>query len=207
MPKPAFYKPPPRWHFFAALSAALALELGAVAVAGLHRSREIPIEVAGDFAAEGIVTEAPPEPDQPPDDPPPSLGPLPPNDATDFVIIEPPPPAKAERTTIRPRPVGPKANLGRPGPASFPAPGERMIFAPRPGYPYEARRAKQTGSGKFLLAFDQAGEVVAVTIVQSTGSALLDQVSTSVFRRWKCRPGSYAEVLVPVTFTLEGARL
>ncbi len=82
-----------------------------------------------------------------------------------------------------------------------------MLAAPHPSYSYEARRARQTGSGKFLLHFDRNGYVTEVGLVQSTGSAILDQLASNTFRRWRCRPGVYEQVYVPITFTLQGAQL
>ena len=90
---------------------------------------------------------------------------------------------------------------------SEPYPKKVLIFSPHPGYPFEARRAKQTGSGKFLLRFDAGGNVRTVDVVQSTGSAILDQVSTRTLQQWRCQPGVYESVYVPVTFTLHGAQL
>ncbi len=83
----------------------------------------------------------------------------------------------------------------------------RLTNSPRPAYPYEARRAHRTGSGTFLLTFDASGAVNDVAVTRSTGSAVLDQVSTSTFRRWRCQPGACDKVSVPVTFTLAGAQL
>jgi TonB family protein len=79
--------------------------------------------------------------------------------------------------------------------------------APRPNYPYEARRAKQTGSGKFIITFDDSGNATDVSAAQSTGSPILDQTSINTFMRWKCNPGAYHKVSVPITYTLSGAQL
>ena len=81
-----------------------------------------------------------------------------------------------------------------------------MIFSPHPVYPFEARRAMQTGSGTVLLRFDSNGDVTEVDAVQSTGSAFLDQVSLRALQRWRCKPGVYEKVYVPITFTLQGAQ-
>ncbi|MBA3650296.1 MAG: hypothetical protein H0W66_02150 [Chthoniobacterales bacterium] len=42
---------------------------------------------------------------------------------------------------------------------------------------------------------------------KSTGSAIFDQLASNTFRRWRCRPGVYEQVYVPITFTLQGAQL
>lgn len=82
---PAFYKPPPRWHFFVAFVGAIALELAAVAVAGLHEKKEIPIEPGISQAqppADVILTDLAPEPTPLPEEnpPPPPLPPIEPNE-------------------------------------------------------------------------------------------------------------------------------
>jgi TonB family protein len=51
-----------------------------------------------------------------------------------------------------------------------------------------------------------SGSVTDATMVQSTGNNLLDQSTTSTFRRWKFRPGTTApKVKIPITFTMAGA--
>jgi len=49
--------------------------------------------------------------------------------------------------------------------------------------------------------------VAGVIVVESTGSAVLDQVSLTALRQWRCKPGVYEKVYVPITFTLQGAQL
>lgn len=78
--------------------------------------------------------------------------------------------------------------------------------APRPEYPYEARRQRLTGSGMAVLTIDFAsGSVLDVTMAQSTGSAVLDNATVSAFRRWRFRPGTISKVQSPITYTLTGA--
>lgn len=208
--KPAFYKPAPRWHFFAALAGALTLEVAAVAVASLHESEEIPVGIdtfQDEQPTEVILTEVPPEPTPPPEDPLPSI-PLPPTEPTEFLITEPTPPPRL-RNASKPRTAvaALKAASAISGSTSFFSGQANMTFAPHPSYPYEARRARQTGSGRFLLKFDSLGTVTDVGVAQSTGSEILDQISMSTLRRWRCKPGIYKQVYVPITFTLAGAQL
>jgi TonB family protein len=80
------------------------------------------------------------------------------------------------------------------------------LSAPRPEYPYEARRQHLTGSGVAVLLVDPAsGAVTNVTIARSTGSAILDSAAISGFRRWRFKPGTVSKVNAPITFTLTGA--
>lgn len=79
-------------------------------------------------------------------------------------------------------------------------------YAPRPVYPYEARRQRVTGSGVALLTIDQtSGTVTNVLMTQSCGNAILDNSTLDAFRRWRSRPGSATKVQVPITYTLMGA--
>jgi TonB family protein len=82
-----------------------------------------------------------------------------------------------------------------------------MISAPHPAYPYEARKAKRIGSGRFLVSFDFDGLVTEVRPLESSGSAILDEASIRASRRWRCKPGICKQVTVPITFTLEGVQL
>src|SRR5437764_11378363 len=57
------------------------------------------------------------------------------------------------------------------------------LYAPRPNYPYEARRSGTTGSGIAQLIVNfAAGNVVDVRMAQSTGSPILDNATVSAFR-------------------------
>ena len=209
MAKPQYYKPAALWPVWASFAGALVLVFGAVGYAGLHgKEEDIPTDLG--FVAqqpiEAMITEIPPEATPPPEEEPPP--PPPPDEPTEFVIEEPTPPPRPKDAA----PPKPKAkvsqSLGRGpvGPVSLVSARANLTSAPRPSYPYEARRAKQTGSGKFLLHFDGGGSVTDVDITQSTGSAILDQTSVSTFRRWRCKPGIYSKVFVPITYTLEGAQ-
>ena len=81
------------------------------------------------------------------------------------------------------------------------------ISAPRPEYPYEARRARLTGSGVAVMTVEPSiGAVTEVVMAQSTGSSILDNAATSAFRRWRFKPGTVTKVRTPITFTMTGAQ-
>jgi TonB family protein len=81
-----------------------------------------------------------------------------------------------------------------------------VAYAPRPVYPYEARRQRITGSGVALLTVDRTlGTVTDVLIAQSCGSAILDNSTLDALRRWRFKPESVTQVRVPITYTLMGA--
>jgi TonB family protein len=78
-------------------------------------------------------------------------------------------------------------------------------FAPRPDYPYEARRGRITGTGIVVMLVDLVtGKVTSCRMAQSTGSVILDDACLSAFRQWRFRPGTVKEVRVPITFTVGG---
>jgi len=80
-----------------------------------------------------------------------------------------------------------------------------VAYAPRPVYPYQARRQRVTGSGIALLTVDQAsGTVTDVRMAQSCGNVILDSSTLDAFRRWRFKPGGVTQVEVPVTYTLMG---
>jgi protein TonB len=81
-----------------------------------------------------------------------------------------------------------------------------VAYAPRPFYPYEARRQRVTGSGVALLTVDQtSGGVINVTMTQSCGDSILDNSAVDALGRWRFKPGSVTKVQVPITYTLMGA--
>jgi len=80
-----------------------------------------------------------------------------------------------------------------------------VAYAPRPVYPYEARRQRVIGSGVALLTIDQtSGSVTSVLMIQSCGNAILDNSTLDALRRWRFKPGSATKVQVPITYTLMG---
>ena len=80
-----------------------------------------------------------------------------------------------------------------------------VAYAPRPVYPYDARRQRLTGSGIALLTVDQtSGIVTDVIMTQSCGNAILDNSTLDALRRWHFKPGSVTKVQVPITYTLMG---
>ena len=141
------------------------------------------------------------QPTPPPEDIPIQEPPPIPEVAPEFHEEKPPPP----KTN---RPTGPvKAPQGVTGTMSITGAKAVAIFAPKPEYPYEARSRHQTGSGVCVLSVDvPTGNVTDATMAQSIGSPILDNSTTSTFRRWRFRPGAAApKVKVPITYTMTGA--
>jgi len=201
MPGPLLYRPPPRWQFWGALTAALVIHLSAVGIAAMKR--EPPVVDLADIPTATVEATLQPEdqPTPPPEDIPIQEPPPVPDVAPEFHEEKPPPP----KTN---RPTGPvKAPQGVTGTMSITGAKAVAIFAPKPEYPYEARSRHQIGSGVALLSVDSgSGNVTDVSMAQSIGSPILDQSTVSAFRRWRFAPGKCApKVKVPITYTMTGA--
>src|SRR5947207_11814959 len=198
---PLLYKPPPRWQFWGSLIAALVIHVGAVGLAAMKR--EPPAVDLSQLPTATVEAMLQPEdqPTPPPEDIPIPEPPPVPEVAPEFHEEKPPPP----KTN---KPAGPvKAPQGVTGTMSISGAKAVAIFAPKPDYPYEARSRHQTGSGVAILTVDVAsGSVTDASMAQSIGSPILDNATTSTFRRWRFRPGAAApRVKVPITYTMSGA--
>ncbi|MDQ6624291.1 MAG: TonB family protein [Verrucomicrobiota bacterium] len=196
------YKPVERWRIGSAFLAAIFVHIAAVALAtrvSLPPSRPlvddwapvVAIEPAPEASTAESREEIPPAP-------------LPPIDQPEFIQTEATPaPVHVMKREPQPlvRPFVNSSIVSRTTGARTQA-----LSAPRPEYPYEARRQRLTGSGLAILTIDpQSGAVLDVAMARSTGSALLDNAAMSGFRRWRFKPGSAARVETPITFTLTGA--
>ena len=77
----------------------------------------------------------------------------------------------------------------------------RNLDGPKPIYPPEAADLHLSGTGKYLLQFDQAtGKVIDVTVSQSAGSPILDNAAVTAFRQWHEDPQCAKEVTMTMTF-------
>jgi TonB family protein len=201
MPGPLLYKPPPRWQFWTALGGALLIHVGSVVIAGIKpKPAEVDLSQIPTATVEAML-QPEDQPTPPPEDIPIQEPPPIPEVAPEFHEEKPPPP----KTN---KPAGPvKAPQGVTGTMSISGAKAVAIFAPKPDYPYEARSRHVTGSGVALLTVDTAsGNVTEATMAQSIGSPILDNSTTSTFRRWRFQPGKCApKVKVPITYTMTGA--
>jgi len=93
------------------------------------------------------------------------------------------------------------ANISAPVPISLSVAQSMAISAPLPDYPYEARRRNLAGSGICVVTVDTAtGTVTNASMVQSTGSPLLDKLTIQTFKSWRFKPGTVSEVRVPISY-------
>jgi TonB family protein len=194
------YQPGQRWRVGVAFGAAALIHFAAIALASLHRSEETGgppfTDTFTDVSLEPPSTLADPTP-EPPD-------PLRTPPQTDKLFLEEkstPPPMRQQASKSF-TPIGNARN----GSLTLSSAKVLAISAPRPEYPYEARRQRITGDGMVAISVDPVtGNVRDVSMSKSTGSPFLDHAALTGFRRWRFKPGTISTVTCPVTFTLTGA--
>jgi TonB family protein len=201
------YQPNQRWRIGAALGAAALIHLAAIGLASIsprERIDEIP-------SMPGIPELVFDDPSPPIDDPtPPSdpMVPTPSQDTTDKLFAEENPTPRPIRQQDNKR-VTPIVKRSSPGSGTLSLSSAKIVAlsAPRPEYPYEARRQRITGSGIVAMTVDPAtGRVTEASMWQSTGNAFLDNAAITGFRRWRFKPGTAFRIKSPITYTLTGAQ-
>jgi TonB family protein len=200
------YQPNGSWRIGVALGGAAMIHLAAVAVANVHRP-----EGLTEVSSPPGITEIVFDPISPVDDstsPPDPTSPSPTGDRADNSLIEesPSPPPIHPHNARSAAPVT-KARTGILGSPTVSSARVMALSAPRPEYPYEARRQRITGSGFVVLTIDcRSGNVTAATMEQSTGSSVLDNTAITGFLRWRFKSGTVSRVRLPITFTMTGAQ-
>ena len=184
--------------FWLAFFFALAIHLGAVALAKTKSPSTKLLDVSPLPDVE-VVDTAEPEPALLEESaPPPPLEQIHPDQDSFQEKNLMPPPIRAHRKARPPSLIGGTT-------ASLRSVKATVAYAPRPVYPYEARRQRVTGSGIALLTVDQtSGTVTDVRMAQSCGNVILDNSTLDALRRWRFKPGGVTQVEVPITYTLMG---
>jgi TonB family protein len=196
---PAFlYRRNGRSIFWLAFFFALAIHLGAVALAKTRSPSNKLLDVSPLSDVE-IVDTAESEPALLEESaPPPPLEQIHPDQDSFQEKNLMPPPIRAHRKARPPSLIGGTT-------ASLRSVKATVAYAPRPVYPYEARRQRVTGSGVALLTVNQtSGTVTDVRMAQSCGNVILDNSTLDALRRWRFKPGGVTQVEVPITYTLMG---
>ena len=103
--------------------------------------------------------------------------------------------------TLRTPTASPTATRS-PTPAKIPLRGSKLIYAPVPRYPVNAKQlgGGVHGSGSFRVLFDATGHAVAVQTLRSTGNSSLDEAAVSALHEWRSEPGREWCLVVPITF-------
>ena len=192
------YRQHRRSIFWIAFMGALAIHLGAVALAKT-KSPSAKLQDVSPLPDVEVVDTAEPEPallEQ--SAPPPPLEQIHPDQDSFQEKNLTPPPIRAHRKARPPSVIGGIT-------ASLRSVKATVAYAPRPVYPYEARRQRVTGSGIASLTVDQtSGTVTDVRMAQSCGNVILDNSTLDALRRWRFKPGGVTQVEVPITYTLMG---
>ena len=203
MTRALLYRSRHKQRFGAALGIAAVIHMAAIGLAKIHKPEPA--------TPPGVYYDHPPidlEPDTPTPDPPTDLSdPLPTPPPTEQLFPdERPTPTPVRRPTNKLTPiVRPNTNT-RSGSLSVSSAKAFAVSAPRPEYPYEARRQKITGDGVVVMTVDPAtGNVISVSMSRTTGNPFLDNAAVAGFKRWRFRPGTVSSVTCPVTFTLTGS--
>lgn len=118
------------------------------------------------------------------------------------------PARRATSRSIGSLPRGAGAGSGSGGGAGYQPPRYRVC--PAPPYPIAARAQRLEGAALLLVAVDDAGRPVRVTLRRSTGSAILDEAAVRAVWAWRFEPARAggqtiaASVEVPVRFRYRG---
>jgi TonB family protein len=108
-----------------------------------------------------------------------------------------PRPKKRPRPAVQPEPP----SISAPVPMSLSVAQSMAISAPLPAFTYQVKRRNLTGSGICVVTVDTAtGTVTDATMFQSTGSPLLDKLTTQTFKSWRFKPGTVSQVRVPISY-------
>ncbi|MEY2511782.1 MAG: periplasmic protein TonB [Verrucomicrobiota bacterium] len=203
MTQALLYQSRHKWRFGAALSAAAVIHLAAIGFANIRSPGPITPS-----SPSGEPTEITFEPTEPIADPPVDLSdPVPTHPPTEQSFPEvssTPPPVR--RQTNKVTPIVRPRNSTIPGSVPLLSAKVFAVSAPRPEYPYEARRQRITGDGIVVMIVDPVtGSVTSASMSKTTGSPFLDNAAIAGFKRWRFKPGTLSSVTCPVTFTLTGA--
>ena len=193
------YRPNSRTLTWIAFGCAITIHLTAIAIAE-NRSKPVPLVswVEPEGPVDGI--DPPPQPEEEPEIVPPQTMP----EDQEFTD------ENSKRIPIHPRkkaPVTPirSTNAGTGQATQDGSVKALTLYAPKPNYPYEARRGGITGSGVAQLTVNSAaGNVIEARMAQSTGNAILDRATVETLLRWRFRPGVASNVEVPIAYTLTG---
>lgn len=198
------YRARSRWLIWAAFGCAIAIHLTAIVIAE-NRSKFVMTDL-GPSAPEVIGIDDPsPSMPQEPEMVSPSEQVPPTADDESFPQENPTPPPIRPRKKTPVTPVVRSTGTGTPSATHAGSVKALTVYAPRPAYPYEARRGGITGSGVAELTVNPGvGNVIDARMAQSTGNVILDNATLEALRRWRFKSGIPTNVQVPITYTLTG---
>jgi len=113
-------------------------------------------------------------------------------------------PTTSSTSSQTPAPIT-QSNANTPGYDTVALRPSGSMSGPKPELPPEARGQHLTGRGVYLMHFDKpTGNLIDVTVSQSTGSTVLDQAAIATLRQWHATPGCPREVPFTVTYSVTG---
>jgi protein TonB len=187
-----------------AFGAALLIHFAAIALANVRQVEKTEGSPFSHQFTPVTFEETPPNIEPTPENPEPLPTPPPTDNSVPEEASTPP---AVRRSTGKPiTPIVRSRNQGSTGSLTWSSAKVLAVNAPRPEYPYEARRQKIRGEGTVTMRVDPVtGNVSSVSMAKSTGNPVLDNAALSGFRRWRFKPGTVSTVTCPITFTLVGA--
>jgi TonB family protein len=205
------YQPRQSWRVGIALGTAALIHFAAVAIASIYQNTQMEEVLPGqdEFPIVDIIDpSSPTEESTPPPDDVTAPSPVPhPAEEPIFKEERPTPAPVRLQTDKHATPIVKVRNGVASGSLSLSSARVVALSAPRPEYPYEARRQKITGNGIVIMTVDSvSGSVTDVVMKASTGSSVLDNAAVTGFRRWRFKPGTVSRVKSPITFTMIGAQ-
>jgi TonB family protein len=181
------------------------------ALATAAKQNPAPVPEQTPTAEEAATHMAPPEDKKA--EPPQSNASTPPREKVGPATEHAPPAAEpeiaAEPAEMKPRAkrrsrraVQPEAaSISAPVPMSLSVAQSMATSAPLPGYSYEAKRRNLTGNGVCVMTVDTTtGRVTNAMMYQSTGNAILDNLTIQTFKSWRFKPGTVSQVRVPISY-------
>ena len=198
------YPPSEKWRTTLAFGAELLIHFAAIALANVHQVEKTEGAPFSHEFTSVTFDEAPPNIDPTLQNPDPLPTPPPTDNSFPEETSTPPPIRRSSGKPITP--IVKPGNQRSTGTLTWSSAKVLAVNAPRPEYPYEARRQKITGEGIVAMTVDPlTGNVSSVSMARGTGSPVLDNAALSGFRRWRFKPGTVSTVTCPITFTLVGA--
>jgi len=185
-----------------------------------------PVPIAKTPQVEGVPNPKPSKAEPLPPEPPPPIPPANPESSMTSGPVSSAPPGPGDMVSPIPATGGGGGSGSSTGQAGYGASGTGTIVAPKgnasftsaapdylhnpaPEYPEEARRDHQQGLVMLLVDVSPEGNVLKVSVQQSSGYRRLDEAALRVAKSWKFKPGTAggrpirSMVEVPVRFRLQ----
>lgn len=109
---------------------------------------------------------------------------------TDYVVEKQPEPDPAPVKDEPPAPVAEAAPAEEPAKPAAPVHMSELSVGcsvrPEPNYPPASRRMGEQGQVKLRVELDESGKITNVKVIESSGSARLDNAGVATVKNWRC---------------------